>query len=185
MVRPFYEIVRRECGLPALAEAVVENPGGSFDSLPELEIIKAPKFVTHRFERLKERKSLSVHFYPFHEPNALVTDPAQRIEIFIRMIPQIQFAAVIGERLDLSVNPAELYLQLALMLREHNVTYVEIINDAADPWGELSAFCGLALCRVVIFRRSKRLPSAKCGGTTSCSPEPLKNYFLRTPSVPR
>jgi len=103
--------------------------------LPQLEIIPAPSFVAHRFAKLKERQALSVHFYPFHEPNVLITDPAQRIEIFIKMVPEERFAAILGERLDVYVNPVELYRKIAVLLNQHGITYLEVINDAGDLAG--------------------------------------------------
>ncbi len=132
-VAPYYEKVRQACGLeelpvakPKVLEKFVGHP------LPELEIIHAPKFVTSRFEKLRGRQALSVHFYPFHEPNVLITDPDQKIEIFVKMVPEQRFAAILGERLDIYLNPVELYQKIAVLLNQHGITYLEVINDAGD-----------------------------------------------------
>lgn len=135
-VAPFFERVRETCGLAPLPVAEprsFENFNGH--ELPELEIVYAPKFVAHRFEKLRGRQALSVHFYPFHEPNVLITDPAQRIEIFVKMLPDERFAAILGERLDVYVNPVELYQRIALLLNQQGITYLEVINDAGDLMG--------------------------------------------------
>ena len=134
-VAPFFELVRKQTNLPALPKFESSYPTQRFHDLPELEIINAPGFVKHRFERLKERKSISVHFYPFQEPNVLITGPQQKIEIFVKYIPEMKFAAVIGERLDVAVDPTRLYDEISLLLREINVSYIETINDAGDVLG--------------------------------------------------
>ncbi len=135
LVLPLFELVRKTCGLAPLP--VAEAPAfdaSAFTSLPGLEAVDASAFVAHRFERLKERRSLAT-FYPFHAPNALITDPAQRLEIFVKLVPEVRFAAILGERLDLPVNPAELYHEVALMLHSRGISFVEVICDAGDVMG--------------------------------------------------
>lgn len=133
---PFYDIARRESGIGdvRLGERPV-IPQEGFESVPSLEVIHAPEFVRHRFQSLKQKKSLAVQFYPFTEPNVLITDPQQRLEIFARVIPEYRFATIIGERLEREVNPTELYLEVCRMLRGADVAYIEVINDAADIYG--------------------------------------------------
>jgi hypothetical protein len=135
IVAPFFDICRRECGLPPLVLAPQPEVRGSFEKLPPLEFIYAPGFVAHRFNRLKERRTLSVHFYPFSVPNVLITDPQQRIEIFICMVPEIRFATIIGEHMDARVHPTELYHHVSQMLNHQNISYIEVINDAGDDQG--------------------------------------------------
>lgn len=135
IVAPLYEVVRKRLKLPVLPIAV--NCGKllkDMEPLPELEIITAPKFVSKRFETLRDRKFLSVNFYPFQEANTLITDPDQNIEIFINLSPEIRFAAIIGERLNVCINPVDLYKKVTSILRKKNISYIEIINDAADVW---------------------------------------------------
>lgn len=135
-IMPFYEIVRRQCALPELQVAEVGRlPADPGDPAPALEIIEAPNFVRHRFRQLQERKFLSVTFYPFAEPNALVTDASQRMEIFLRIMPDMRFATVLGERIEERVSPVDLYRSIAAMLYARGITYIEVINDAADAAG--------------------------------------------------
>jgi hypothetical protein len=136
LVAPFYEIARRECDLPPLEVAKVPNFGSmSFEKLPTLELIYAPNYVARKFALLEERKSLAVHFYPFSRPNTMITDAEGRVEIYLKMFPEERQATIIGERLDLAVNPTQLYSQVSSMLFEKNIVYIEVINDAADHWG--------------------------------------------------
>ena len=136
IARPLFDLVKEQCQLPDVetaARPAIDQT--AFVPLPALEVIHAPAFVAHRFHRLKERRSLSVSFYPFHEPNLLITDPSQKTEMFVRVLPDPRFAAIIGERLDLPVNPTEFYHQVSLMLHQRGVSFIEVINDAADPLG--------------------------------------------------
>lgn len=136
VVKPFFEIAGRQCLLPPLPAA----PDGSFSSfkaekLPPLELIRAPRFVEYMFGQLMEKNILAAKFYPFQKPDALISDPARNIGVFLKIIPQLRFAAVIGEQLDLPVDPVELYRRVGRMLHDDHVEYIEIINDAADAAG--------------------------------------------------
>ncbi|MCC7439987.1 MAG: hypothetical protein IT285_00040 [Bdellovibrionales bacterium] len=136
VIKPFYDIVRRQCGLENLE---IREPGDTsqpgLERITELELIEAPKFVATRFARLNEKKTLSVSFYPFQVPNAILTGPLQEIEVFVTIVPEIRFAMVIGERMDRPVDPVSLYATVAERLRARGVSYVEVINDAADGVG--------------------------------------------------
>lgn len=135
-VMPFYEMVRNQCGLGELSPWDLDgSPESSFEPLPPLELIVAPLFVSYRYSRLNERNALSSHFYPFQTPNMLVVAPKQRVEIFVRHMPELRFAAIIGERIDLRVSPVDLYKQVALLLNERGVNYIEMLVDAADGLG--------------------------------------------------
>jgi hypothetical protein len=134
-VRGLFEIVRRGLGLAPLAEVSVAPPRPAGEPLGALETIEAPEFVAHRFRRLLERRSLAVTFYPFAEPNALVTDPEQSIEVFVRLAAPVRFAAVLAERLERPVDPIALYGRVARILYDHGASYVETIVDAADATG--------------------------------------------------
>jgi len=45
-------------------------PPASAESLADLEVINAARFVAYRFGLLKERQFLSVSYYPFQEPDS-------------------------------------------------------------------------------------------------------------------
>lgn len=135
-IMPLFSIAQKECSLPDLEPARVQHMDPDLiEPLPLLEVINAPHFVAHRFSKLKERKFIAINFYPFQEPNTLVTDPEQSIEIFIKIIPELGFAAVIGEHVRLGIDPAELYSTVSQILKNHGVHYIEVINDAADTSG--------------------------------------------------
>ncbi len=136
VLQPFYETVRKQTGLEPLAPFEPDQET-AYETVPvpPLEIIFASRFVADRFESLREKKSIAVHFYPFQEPNALITGLRQKVEIFVKVIPEMRFAAIIGERLDHPVDPTELYQAASLLLNQHNITYIEMINDAGDSRG--------------------------------------------------
>ncbi len=137
VLMPFYETARKECGLAALSEAHLPEEHFFKDcvSLPALELIHAPLFVSQRFQMLKANQALGMNFYPFQTPDALITDSHQNIEIFIKLESQIRFAMIVGEHIRVRVDPTALYTQILKMLREKNISYVEVINDAADTIG--------------------------------------------------
>ena len=143
-IKPFYDLSAKNCQLPPIKvcepERIKEDINALRDSSKksaslDLEIIRAEKFVNHKFETLKKKKSQMLNFYPFYKPNCLITDPQSTIEIFIRIDSSTKFAAIIGERLSKSVDPTNLFIQVQNLLRTCEVSYVEIINDAADATG--------------------------------------------------
>jgi hypothetical protein len=184
-IQPFFEIVRGQLGLEALPAASVQSAPATGEC-PTLELVQASNFVARRFQKVRERKSLSVNFYPFTEPNALIMDPDQRVEVFVNIIREIRFATVIGERVSLPVDPVTLCREIARILHENGVTYIEVINDAADAAGlECILRAGYAPCAYfpalkkhasqrrdyVVFARSwEPLPS---------SPEKADGFYAR------
>lgn len=133
MIEPFYEILRKKWDLPPLAvKEDVTLPEFAGGGIPELEMITAHRFVSRRFQRLRERKMLSSNFYPFQEPNTLICDPDEKVEIFAGVYPERRFAAIIEERFETALNPSELYNKVALMIKGEHISYIEVIIDAAD-----------------------------------------------------
>ncbi len=131
IVEPIFELVSRQFGFETpnvLTPTYFEREKQNI----ELELIKAPKFVSNRFANLSRKKSSAIHFYPFQTPNALIVSPNEEIEIFVKIIPEIRFAAIIGEKLEESVDPISLYESVLNILNENGVAYVELINDAFD-----------------------------------------------------
>lgn len=125
-----YEAVRRETGLAPLPIGAVPEPPAA-DAPPALELVAAPRLAAARLRRLRERPS-GLQFYPFQEPTVLITDSEQRIEAFARLVPEMGFAIVIGERLDAHVNPVEFYRETTRLLEGAGAAYIEVLNDAAD-----------------------------------------------------
>jgi hypothetical protein len=144
IVARFYKIAAAQCGLPQLPildySAVAEEfrsfeKANEESTVPQLEIIRAPEFVRSKFADLMAKKSQIVNFYPFYKPNCLITDPKQDIEIFIDIYESKRFAAVIGEHIKKAVHPVALYNEVQKLLRRSNVSYIEVINDAGDSFG--------------------------------------------------
>lgn len=134
-VAPFSAISLKQCQLEQPPVQPVQFDTSSFKDVPELEIIEAPRFSRTRFRRLREYQSQILNFYPFYEPNCIICDENQEIEIFLRLRRANGFAAVIGEHVTMSVNPVQLYEEMQKILRQHGVNYIEIINDASDLFG--------------------------------------------------
>ncbi|MHC9543763.1 MAG: hypothetical protein AB9903_29975 [Vulcanimicrobiota bacterium] len=132
-VAPFYEIVRSRLQLPplVLAEKVI-LPRSVYEEMPPLEMITASGYVARKFRRLGDRRLLSNNFYPFQEPNTLICDPDEKVLIFAGIYPENRFATIIEERLELAVDPALLYRNVAMMIQGKHISYLEVIVDAAD-----------------------------------------------------
>jgi hypothetical protein len=157
LVEPFFEIARKQCGLPKQPTAPVPIPPEGRDPVPPLEMIDAPRFVAERYRQIKARKHLSVNFFPFEVPNILFTSPDGRVEVFVRLSEEMRFASILGEHLTASVDPVRLYRDVSQALYQSRVIYIEVINDAADVLGtECILRAGFAPCGY--------LPCLKMGG---------------------
>ncbi|MBF0409976.1 MAG: hypothetical protein HQM10_21715 [Candidatus Riflebacteria bacterium] len=102
------------------------------EPVPELEMIEAPQLVQRKFQKLRELKLLNNNFYPFQRPNSLISDSNEKIRIFITLLRDFRFAAIIEENLEEYFNPSELYRKITRMLAARNINYTEMIVDAAD-----------------------------------------------------
>lgn len=146
VISPFYELARVRCGLPAAQAAPLPRIEPE-SAVGPMELIEAPLYVASRFERLRARRQLSVNFYPFQSPDALITSPDQSIEVFVRLVSRMRFASILGERLAGPVQPVSLYRRIGEMLYARGVHYIEVINDAADVYGiECILRAGFAPC---------------------------------------
>lgn len=136
-LHPFFSISRANLNLPDLPLADLNQRNEvTPNSFPEsLEIVDAPKLVAAKFDQLKKRRRNVMDFYPFYGPNLLITSADEEIQVFVKVIQASRFAAIVGEELLRSVNPAELYQAVVQLLKNRNVSYIEILNDAADTVG--------------------------------------------------
>ena len=129
------------------------------EQITTLEMIRAPEFVLERFRSKLVRSSQLIDFFPFYRPNCLVTTPHQDAEFFVYVNEKEQFAAVIGEHLTKPYHMVEAYLKLLEVLKIHGISYVEMINDAADLVGtDCMLRAGFAPCAYFpAFKRHGRL----------------------------
>ncbi len=134
-VRPFFELAAEGLGLPPVGVAKQPPAQASRVPVPPLELLKAPLLAGRRFERLQDNQSAVIHFYPFNRPNVLVANPDETVEVYCKIVEPLRLAAVIGEHLEAAVDPVGLYESLSRLLRSEGVSYIEVINDAADVLG--------------------------------------------------
>ena len=166
-IAPFFNIAAKQASLEPLKVAKVEDVKkltGSyvkrgFHDLPELEIIQAERFVSRRLTKHMQNRSQLVNFYPFYKPNLLICDPDMDLQVYVRANKKMKFAAIIGEHLKKSFDPIQIYSNVQKELRKYGISYMEIINDAADLFGvECILASGFTPCAY--------LPAFKLQGST-------------------
>jgi hypothetical protein len=130
-----FEIVRKQCGLPRLEIAKVEFSFSKIKSKKrnlDLEAIHAPGFVIHRFNVEKKGKNKHNWYFPFHEPNLLLTSPDQKIEVFCYLSAKDKHCVIIGVR-DVNKIGLQIILNSAMwVLHEIGARYIELILRADD-----------------------------------------------------
>lgn len=130
---PLYNLVSEELEMESLKAADTPNKFSSSDEVPPLEFIKAPRFVAHRFEKLKSRHELKMEFYPFHQPNILITSPDQKVELFVNLEDD-GYCAILGGHFELDLDFELLLKAMSQQLADHGARYLEIIirSDLID-----------------------------------------------------
>lgn len=132
-ILPLFELARAEIGLEKLPVASVYAEIQKPD-IPSfvLEMINAKKFVLERFKKMKTEGQLDNSFYPFHQPNYLITTPDQSVEIFLYINESDRHCVIIGVSIDQDKTDHYFHLmkQITDLLRNQNVRYIETIVRA-------------------------------------------------------
>lgn len=130
-----FEITRAECELPPL-ELAGPVPLAEAQDQPRatvvLEAIEAPSFVSHRFQRVRPRGEEHHWFFPFHEPNILLTTADQSVEIFAFVSYRDMHCVIIGIRDVNQVGYVNILSQACKSLRELGARYIEFIMRADE-----------------------------------------------------
>ena len=128
-----YKIAAGEVGLPMLEPLVPESPSKVLIDPPELEVVRSPKFVTHRYGMLKAENKLEFEFFPFRQPNLVVISPDLSVELFCYLSDADGFCAIVGGMMPTNVNFTQLFLQTNKLLRDAGARYIEVIVRADRP----------------------------------------------------
>ena len=128
-----YKIVDSEVGLGKMETIIPEKPTKPLKSPGELETVQSPKFVAYRYAHLKTEKQLEFEFFPFHQPNLMITSPDQSIELFCHLSPVDGYCVIIGGKMPGFLNFTELFLLSNRILRDAGARYIEVILRADRP----------------------------------------------------
>ncbi|MBI4425293.1 MAG: GNAT family N-acetyltransferase [Elusimicrobia bacterium] len=130
LLKPFFQLVRRETGLPEAEYADLALPAGS-SAGTSFEVIQAGQFILRRFQEVKRSGKLALDFFPFHEPNLLLMSPDGRTELFLYRSSKDGHCVLTGaysETLELH----RLLDDGAAFLEDMGVRYLEALVDASD-----------------------------------------------------
>jgi RimJ/RimL family protein N-acetyltransferase len=136
-VAPIYEIARRECSLPPLAvdQRYISSPNSWSPKVAfELEKIDAPLFVKRRFQEERSATPSEEHhwFYPFLDPNILITSADQKIEVFCAYERGDCHCVVIGLRDKANAGFYNVLSRASEMMHESGARYLEFIMRADE-----------------------------------------------------
>jgi RimJ/RimL family protein N-acetyltransferase len=128
-----YSVVDNEVGLGSLEPIVPEKPTKTLISPGDIEVINSPKFVSYRYNVLKNEKKLEFEFFPFHQPNLLIISPDQSIELFCHLSPVDGYCVIVGGKMPGNLDFSQLFLQANKLLRDAGARYIEVIVRADRP----------------------------------------------------
>ncbi|NBH06074.1 GNAT family N-acetyltransferase [Amycolatopsis sp. SID8362] len=86
--------VERTIGLPKLPEFVPANEYAEFASDAKIELVDAPSFVRRTFD-LQVRDPYR-RFYPFHQPNVLLTEESGAFDLYAHMSRRDGYCTIVG-----------------------------------------------------------------------------------------
>lgn len=127
-----FEIARRECELPALEIAETPPHAPALSERIDLETIEAANFVKHRFHR--ERPTTKNHhwFFPFHEPNLLLTTPDHSVEVFAYYSSADRHCVIIAISDVENIGYVDILANACRILRRKGARYIEFIMRADE-----------------------------------------------------
>ncbi|TBR17243.1 hypothetical protein EPO15_17330 [bacterium] len=132
VMKPFFDIVRREAGLyePQYVDLSVD-PGPGTGTPTAFEVVSAPQFILRRFAEAKGADRLRMDFFPFHEPNLLLVSADGKTELYFYRSAKDGHCVLTGaasENLPLGV----MLDQGAAHLEGMGVRYLEVLVDGAN-----------------------------------------------------
>ncbi len=129
-ITDLFNIVKDECGLPALetAKSWVEK---QYDGIvPALEFVDAKNYVKTKYNNRKSHDDIDLGFFPFHEPTTLITSADSNIEVYLYVNEVDMHSVVTGVKIDKEVSFSKLFKKISHMLRDRGVRYIEMIIRA-------------------------------------------------------
>lgn len=134
-VAGLYSLVQKECELPDLpiAKMKTSKPRITKKLKPlNLEVIHAPKFVSHRFNEESGDGRQRNWFFPFHAPNLLLTSADQKTEVFCYLSSKDKHCVIIGVRDDAKLGLHRILNSAVWTLHEIGARYIELILRADE-----------------------------------------------------
>ena len=132
-VASLYDIVQNEVGMGPLESIVPDKPSKVLVEPGDLEVVKSPKFVTYRYQNLKNEKQLEFEFFPFHQPNLVILTPDQSVELFCHLSSVDGYCVIVGGKMPGNLNFTDLFLRSNKLLRDAGARYIEVIARADRP----------------------------------------------------
>ena len=132
-IASLYSIVQNEVGLSPLEPIIPEKPSKVLQEPGDLEVVKSQKFVSYRYNNLKQEKKLEFEFFPFHQPNLVIMSPDQSIELFCHLSAVDGYCVVVGGKMPGNLDFTKLFLNSNRLLRDAGARYIEVIVRADRP----------------------------------------------------
>lgn len=135
-IAPLFDLVQAECqlpDLPILADPPNVSPANRAEA-PQFEMISATRFVQHHFRQEKAEVARHRWFFPFQEPNILLTTPDQSVEVYAFLSETDKHCVIMGIRRPEHGGPGfETILDAACrFLRDQAARYLEFIVRADE-----------------------------------------------------
>ena len=80
-----------------------------------------------------KKNKIIFSFFPFHEPNIVITNPQQTQEVFCYLHAQDGYSTILGIHLEEDINYCELLKDASKILRDLGARYIEILIRTDKP----------------------------------------------------
>jgi hypothetical protein len=139
---PFYDIysiARRQLGLDRGHLVTERGPLTLSKNKIVLNVVKDSKKTVDLFRTYKEQRRITNSFFPFHEPNWLLSSEDGGTDVFIWYGGVGKQASILGFRTD-RVDIHDLLDAVAGALQRSGASYVELLVDAYDYMVQRDAY---------------------------------------------
>lgn len=139
---PFYEIykiARRQLKLEPGHLVTERGPLTLSKKKLVLNVVKDSRKTVELFRTYKEQRRISNSFFPFHEPNWLLTSEDGGTDVFIWYGGVGKQASILGFRTD-RIDSHDLLDAVAVALQRSGASYVELLVDAYDYMVQRDAY---------------------------------------------
>lgn len=130
-LKDLYEITRAEVGLERarIDDCVCEDPA---EPLIRFEVVSAPHYVRHVFQQGMANNTITMHFYPFHKPNLLLTSKDMKVQMFLYQSVDANHCCIIGGHFE-GYKFQTVLEAVCAAARQIGIRYLELLVAAYDP----------------------------------------------------
>jgi RimJ/RimL family protein N-acetyltransferase len=130
------DIACKEMDIPLLESITPKESSKKLLACPRLETFSsshAKEFIWYRYNLAKKEKHLSFEFFPFQEPNFLLSSADQKLELFLNYSENDGHVDFLGAKVFENLSYESLFTEMGKILKNYGARYIELMIRAHQP----------------------------------------------------